>query len=67
MGFWKLSTDSCSNSSHKPKINHFELILEYQNEQKSLLLSVVGHKHNTSTLHNTTNGKLVENCIIQWK
>ena len=60
MGFGKLSIDNCSYSSHKPKINHFELIWEYQNAQKSLFLSVIGHKHNTSSLHNTTKMKLVE-------
>ena len=63
MGFKELRADYCSYNSHKSKIDRFELIWEYQNVQKSLFQSVVGHKQDTSTWHNPSNGKLVE----KWK
>ena len=49
MGFGELEVDTCSYNSHSTKTDHFEQIWKYENAQKYLFLSVVGHKNNTST------------------
>ena len=49
MGFGELGVDFCSYNSQKLKIDHFELIWKYQNEQKLLLWSATVRIYNTST------------------
>ena len=60
MGFGEVGTDYDSCNSHIYKIEIFDLIWEYQNVQKSLLQSVLGHKQDTSTWHNPPNDTLIE-------
>ena len=60
MGFGELGVDFSSYNSQKLKIDHFELIWKYQNEQKLLLWSATVRIYNTSTLNNQSNGILAE-------